>query len=212
MSDKLIKGVYTIVDPSETNHIFKLCSDLAKSGISIIQYRDKKNNFEDKVTISKNIKLICDKYNITFIVNDSPILAKQVKADGVHIGQNDDSIEYCKTIMSTNQIIGTSNNNINEINDSITQKVNYMAIGKVFETSTMGKLDRNIVGLNLIKEAHELSDIPIVGIGGITIDNASSVIDSGADSICVVSAITKSENPIDSLNKFNEILNNWILI
>lgn len=208
MSDKLIKGVYTIVDPSETNHIFKLCSDLAKSGISIIQYRDKKNNFEDKVTISKNIKLICDKYNITFIVNDSPILAKQVKADGVHIGQNDDSIEYCKTIMSTNQIIGTSNNNINEINDSITQKVNYMAIGKVFETSTMGKLDRNIVGLNLIKEAHELSDIPIVGIGGITIDNASSVIDSGADSICVVSAITKSENPIDSLNKFNEILNN----
>ena len=208
MSDKLIKGVYTIVDPSETNHIFKLCSDLAKSGISIIQYRDKKNNFEDKVTISKNIKLICDKYNITFIVNDSPILAKQVKADGVHVGQNDDSVEYCKTIMSTNQIIGTSNNNINEINDSITQKVNYMAIGKVFETSTMGKLDRNIVGLNLIKEAHELSDIPIVGIGGITIDNASSVIDSGADSICVVSAITKSENPIDSLNKFNEILNN----
>ena len=66
MSDKLIKGVYTIVDPSETNHIFKLCSDLAKSGISIIQYRDKKNNFEDKVTISKNIKLICDKYNLLF--------------------------------------------------------------------------------------------------------------------------------------------------
>ena len=144
MNDKIIKGIYTIVDPSETNHIFKLCSDLAKSGISIIQYRDKKNNFEDKVTISKNIKLICDKYNITFIVNDSPVLAKEVKADGVHIGQNDDSVEYCKTIMSTNQIIGTSNNNINEINDSITQKVNYMAIGKVFETSTMGKLDRNI--------------------------------------------------------------------
>jgi thiamine-phosphate pyrophosphorylase len=208
MNDKIIKGIYTIVDPGETNNIFKLCSDLAKSGISIIQYRDKKNNFEDKVTISKNIKLICDKYNITFIVNDSPILAKEVKADGVHIGQNDNSIEYCKTIMNTNQIIGTSNNNINEINASITQGVNYMAIGKVFETSTMGKLDRNIVGLNLIKEAHKLSDIPIVGIGGINIDNASSVIDSGADSICVVSAIIKSQNPIDSLNKFNEILNN----
>jgi thiamine-phosphate pyrophosphorylase len=208
MNNKIIKGIYTIIDPGETTHIFKLCSDLAKSGISVIQYRDKKNNFEDKVTISKNIKLICDKYNITFIINDSPILAKEVKADGVHIGQNDDSIEYCKTIMNTNQIIGTSNNNINEINDSISHKVNYMAIGKVFETSTMDKLDRNIVGLSLIKEAHKLSDIPIVGIGGININNASSVIDSGADSICVVSAITKSQNPIDSLKKFNEILNN----
>ena len=89
-----------------------------------------------------------------------------------------------------------------EIYQSIKANVDYLAIGKVFETSTMGKKDRNIVGLELIANAKKITAIPVVAIGGINKNNANKVIKSGADSICVVSEIVKSSNPELEANKF----------
>ena len=202
MNKKLITGVYTIIDPEEGSNIFELTKKVIFGGVKIVQYRDKINTISQKITNAKKIKHICEKYNTLFIVNDSADLAKEVDSDGVHIGQNDDTVEYCKKILSNEKIIGTSNNNMEEIYQSIKANVDYLAIGKVFETSTMGKKDRNIVGLELIANAKKITAIPVVAIGGINKNNANKVIKSGADSICVVSEIVKSSNPELEANKF----------
>jgi len=202
MNKKLITGVYTIIDPEEGSNIFELTQKVILGGVKIVQYRDKINTISQKIINAKKIKNICEKYNVLFIVNDSADLAKEVDSDGVHIGQNDDTVEYCKKTLTNEKIIGTSNNNMEEIYQSIKANVDYLAIGKVFETSTMGKKDRNIVGLELISNAKKITAIPIVAIGGINKNNANKVIKSGADSICVVSGIVKSSNPELEANKF----------
>ena len=202
MNKKLINGVYTIIDPEQGSNIFELTKKVILGGVKIVQYRDKINTISQKIINAKKIKDICEKYNTLFIVNDSADLAKEVDSDGVHIGQNDDTVEYCKKILSNEKIIGTSNNNMEEIYQSIKANVDYLAIGKVFETSTMGKKDRNIVGLELIADTKKITNIPVVAIGGINKNNANKVIKSGADSICVVSEIVKSSNPELEANKF----------
>ena len=202
MNKKLITGVYTIIDPEEGSNIFELTKKVILGGVKIVQYRDKINTISQKIINAKKIKHICEKYNVLFIINDSADLAKEVDSDGVHIGQNDDTVEYCKKTLSNEKIIGTSNNNMEEIYQSIKANVDYLAIGKVFETSTMGKKDRNIVGLELIADTKKITAIPVVAIGGINKNNANKVIKLGADSICVVSEIVKSSNPELEANKF----------
>ena len=135
-------------------------------------------------------------------------MAKKINADGVHVGENDTSINICRNILSSNQIVGTSNNNISEIKKSIKKNVDYIAIGKIFPTSTMGKKDRNVVGIDILKQAKEITKIPIVGIGGINQTNVESVKNTGADAICIVSEITKAKNPEQVINNINNILNN----
>ena len=202
MNKKLINGLYTIIDPEQGSNIFELTKKVILGGVKIIQYRDKFNTISQKVINANKIKHICEKYNVLFIINDSADLAKEVDSDGVHIGQNDDTVEYCKKTLSNEKIIGTSNNNMEEIYQSIKANVDYLAIGKVFETSTMGKKDRNIVGLELIADTKKITNIPVVAIGGINKNNANKVIKLGADSICVVSEIVKSSNPELEANKF----------
>ena len=202
MNKKLINGVYTIIDPEQGSNIFELTKKVILGGVKIVQYRDKINTISQKIINANKIKHICEKYNVLFIINDSADLAKEVDSDGVHIGQNDDTVEYCKKTLSNEKIIGTSNNNMEEIYQSIKANVDYLAIGKVFETSTMGKKDRNIVGLELIADTKKITAIPVVAIGGINKNNANKVIKLGADSICVVSEIVKSSNPELEANKF----------
>ena len=205
---KQISGIYTIIDPQEINDIVNLCSRIAKTELNIIQYRDKENDFETMLNIASKLKNICDKYNKIFIINDYPKLAKKINADGVHVGENDTSINICRNILSSNQIVGTSNNNMSEIKKSIKKNVDYIAIGKIFPTSTMGKKDRNVVGIDILKQAKEITKIPIVGIGGINQTNVESVKNTGADAICIVSEITKAKNPEQVINNINNILNN----
>ena len=208
MKNNQINGVYTIIDPEQASNIFELTEHVISGGIKIIQYRDKINKVSQKIINANKIKNICDKYNILFIVNDSADLAKEVDSDGVHVGQNDDTIKYCKKILSEDKIIGSSNNSMQEIYKSIKAKVDYLAIGKVFETNTMGKRNRNIVGLDLITETKKITNIPIVAIGGINKNNAEKVIKSGAHSICVVSGIIKTSNPKLEANYFKKFFDN----
>ena len=106
--------------------------------------------------------------------------------------------------MSKEKIIGTSNNSMQEIYKSIKAKVDYLAIGKVFETNTMGKRDRNIVGLDLITETKKITNIPIVAIGGINNSNYKKILSNGANFIACSSYIwnNKKLDPVSAISKF----------
>ena len=203
-----IRGLYVIVDPSmcKTNSILENTDAILSGGANIIQYRDKNSPIKKQIEISKKIKNLCVQYEAFFIINDNPELAIITDSDGLHIGQEDIPIGLAKTMLNHNQIIGTSNNNLNQVLESDKNNADYIAVGALYPTKTMGKHNRKIVGPSLIKKSKDITDKPIIGIGGINKANINDVLDAGADGVCIVSEIISHSNPELITKEFADII------
>ena len=147
-----------------------MLNEVLKSGkISFFQMRFKKYSFEKKILIGKKIRHLCKKSNVKFIVNDDPILAKKLNADGCHLGQKDMNIKDAKKII-VGKIIGiTCHNSIKLAKEAIKNKANYIALGAFFTSKTKKAKYRS--NINTLNKAKKLTNIPIVAIGGITNKN-----------------------------------------
>ena len=145
--------------------------------------RFKKYSFEKKILIGKKIRQLCKKNNVKFIVNDDPVLAKKLNADGCHLGQKDMNIKEAKKIIG-NKIIGiTCHNSIKLAKEAIKNKANYIAFGAFFPTKTKkAKHSANIETLNKVKK---LTNIPIVAIGGITNENYKKLLLNNANFLAI---------------------------
>ena len=155
-----------------------------KSGkISFFQMRFKKYSFKKKILIGKKIRQLCKNNNVKFIVNDDPILAKKLNADGCHLGQKDMNIKEAKKIIG-DKIIGiTCHNSIKLAKEAIKNKANYIAFGAFFPTKTKrAKYKSNIKTLN---KARILTNIPIVAIGGITKKNYKKLLLNNANFLAI---------------------------
>lgn len=173
---------------------FQILEEAALSGITAFQFREKgKGSLQgrEKLEFGRKLREICKKYNIPFIINDDIDLVTALDADGIHVGQEDESTLTLRQKFP-NLLIGLSISNRNELKNSPVDIVDYVGAGPIFPTNT--KTDaKEAVGLEWIIHLREHHPrLPIVGIGGITEDNAQSVIGAGADGIATISAITKS--------------------
>ena len=164
-----------------------------RGGAKIIQYRNKKEDKTKILETCKNISKICKKYDAIFIVNDYSEIAISSNADGVHVGQKDESIQSIRKKYNNELIIGTSNANLDEIKISHKNKADYIAIGSIYPTRT--KIDTRPAGIKTLISARKLMSSPILAIGGINLSNSSQVIEAGADSICVATAVTEAKDP-----------------
>ncbi len=145
--------------------------------------RFKKYSLEKKILIGKKIRRMCKKRNVKFIVNDNPILAKKLNADGCHLGQKDMNIKEAKKIIG-DKIIGiTCHNSIKLAKEAIKNKANYIAFGAFFPTKTKkAKFRSNTKTLNKVKK---LTNIPIVAIGGITNKNYKKLLLNNANFLAI---------------------------
>ena len=145
--------------------------------------RFKKYSFEKKILIGKKIRDLCKKNSVKFIVNDDPILAKKLNADGCHLGQKDMNIKEAKKIIG-NKIIGiTCHNSIKLAKEAIKNRPNYIAFGAFFPTKTKkAKYRANIKTLN---KAKKLTNIPIIAIGGITNENYKKLLLNNANFLAI---------------------------
>lgn len=165
-------------------------------GITIFQFREKgKDALTGSAKKKQAIRLqaICQEANIPFIINDDIELAMDIGADGVHIGQEDETASSVRDKIKGG-IIGVSVHTMEEAKKAIADGADYVGTGPIYQTST--KTDTGpVAGTELIKaiRAQHLA-IPIVGIGGITIDNAAPVILAGADGVSVISTISLASN------------------
>jgi len=160
-------------------------------GASILQYRDKSTDTEKRLAQASALKKLCLKHAATFIINDDISLAKQVNADGVHLGRDDLSVKEARKQLGAEKIIGVScYNQISLAGEAIAQKADYIAFGSFFNSSV--KPDAPPASLNLITEIKKISDIPVCCIGGININNCQPLIDSGADMLAVISDVFSS--------------------
>ena len=152
------------------NSFFKSLELVFKSKkVSFFQLRLKNEKLSKKIIISKKIIKICRKYNVKFLVNDDPILALKVNADGCHLGQKDMSIIKAKKILK-NKIIGiTCHNSIRLAKKALMNGANYIAVGAFYKTKT--KKVKFRAKLSILRKIKKLSDNPIVAIGGINEKN-----------------------------------------
>ncbi len=165
-----------------------------RGGISVVQIREKDLSTRDFYTEAAQIREMLRSAGIPLIINDRIDVALAVDADGVHLGQDDMSVKIARKILGPDRIIGLSLNQLDNINDEAFTFADYLAVSPVFPTAT--KLDTAAAwGLEGLRRARQLTDMPLIVIGSIKNDNAREVIMAGADCVAVVTAIVAAEDP-----------------
>jgi thiamine-phosphate pyrophosphorylase len=162
-------------------------------GVDIVQLREKQL---DRAVIERSadtFRRLCDTYSALFIVNDDPDLARSCDADGVHVGQDDASVEAAREALGPDAIVGLSTHSEQQIDDANGRAIDYFSAGPIWETPT--KPGRPSVGLELVSHAAEVATHPFFAIGGIDPGNADEVVAAGATRMCVVRAIRDAEEP-----------------
>ena len=165
------KFIYLISPNKIPNKKFYVNLDLIfKTGkISFFQLRLKKINTKKIIYIGKKIKKICRKYKVKFIINDSPRLAKKIGSHGCHLGQSDPSISEARKILKKKIIGVTCHNSKKLVKRAVKEKASYIAIGSFFSSKT--KKIKYKANIKVLKYAKKITNIPIVAIGGIKLNN-----------------------------------------
>ncbi|HAW50323.1 TPA: thiamine phosphate synthase [bacterium] len=192
-----IKGLYLIIDPGLCEPI-SLAKEAVEAGVKIIQLRDKRGDIREFLRLAEGIMKLSDE--ICLIINDRLDVALTVGADGLHIGQDDIPISYAKRVFPG--IIGVSTHSLDEAIKAEEEGADYIGLGPIFPTETKPGLYP--IGPEIIKEVKEKINIPVVAIGGITLENIEEV--KYADSIAVLSAILESKNIKETCFRFIENL------
>ena len=203
-------GLYIIIDPNNIgkSDLYNLTKDIIDAGVDTIQLRNKTSENKEVIDQANLIKKLCGSSNKTFIINDRVDVAIQTKPDGIHLGRDDMDVNKCREIFGSNFIIGNSNATTEEALISSKLHLDYVAIGSLFETIT--KKDTIPSSINVIKDLKDSKfKLPIVGIGGINKERAYSVLESGADSLCISSAVTLANNPKKEVLDLKKIMEKY---
>ncbi|MFV5618931.1 thiamine phosphate synthase [Acinetobacter baumannii] len=183
-----MRGLYLITNDDPIQLLLeKLDAALATRQIAILQYRRKKVDKADQPAEVEQIKQLCEKYQVPFVINDDLKLAAQFGL-GVHLGQSDGEITDAKSQLPEGVIIGrTCLNSLELAQKAIADGATYVAFGAVYATAS--KPEAGNVGIEVIKQAAAQYDLPICAIGGLTVENSKPVIEDGADLCAVISDI-----------------------
>lgn len=193
--DKKTMQLYAITDRYWLNgeSLINQVEDVLKAGATFLQLREKDFTHEEMVNEAREIKKLTDRYSVPFVINDDIYAAKEIDADGVHIGQSDMEYSKAREILGADKIIGISAGNVQEAITAEKMGADYIGVGAVFHTSTK-KDAKDMSRETLLAIANSVS-IPIVAIGGITYENMDYLKDTGVHGIAVISAIFGSKNP-----------------
>jgi thiamine-phosphate pyrophosphorylase len=192
-----LNGIYVIVDPEATRGrpVTAVAEQSLEGGARVVQLRDKLNDKGPMLETARELKSICEAHDALFVMNDHADLARAVDADVLHVGQTDLPVGDARQILSPHQLIGNSNGGIEEALRSQEESVDYVAVGAIYATTTMGKSGRTALGPEMLTRVKSEVSQPIVAIGGINRSNIQDVVRAGAASVCVVSAITFADDP-----------------
>jgi len=178
-----------------------------KGGCKLVQYRDKSADIARRQFEAKALLALCNQYQAQLIINDDVSLAKDVGAHGIHLGQDDISPVAARIILGNHAIIGvTCHDSLEFARKAIKDSANYIAFGRFFSSNT--KPDAHPAPISLINEARaQFSKVPIVVIGGITLDNGKQLLDTGADMLAVCHSLFAADDITAQARKFIELKN-----
>jgi len=158
-----------------------------KGGATFVQLREKNADEDEFLELALKVQKVCRNYKIPFVINDNVEIAKKIDADGVHVGQEDMNACDVRKIIGTQKILGVSASTVSEALLAEKQGADYIGVGAVFATSS--KDDAESVSHKTLKEICDAVKIPVVAIGGISLNNVDELKGSGIAGISVISAI-----------------------
>jgi len=191
---------------SQSKTSSEIAKEAIKGGVDIIQMREKNKTREELYVLGQQINNLSHENKVTFIVNDDPYLAKQLDADGVHLGQEDIkkySVRFVRELLGEDKIIGVSTHSVKEFETFQKEDVDYLAFGPIFETKTKNYC----IGTEKIESIVKKAIKPVVFIGGINLENINQVIEKGGKTIGVIREIVGANNIEEATRKMKKIIN-----
>jgi thiamine-phosphate pyrophosphorylase len=179
-----------------------------KGGVRIVQYREKELPTREMIKEAEEIRKVCKKNGVLFIVNDRVDVALATEADGVHLGPNDMKFETARKILGK-KIIGVTVSSLEDAKLYEKLGADYISLSPIFRTNTK-KDAGDPVGLEIIRKAKGSLRIPFVVIGGINRNNLKDVLDAGAQRVCMISAILKKDNVEREVREIRRIINDSV--
>ncbi len=200
-------GVYALTpECADTARLLRMVEAALKGGAAAVQYREKTGDVALRHEQASELLPLCRRYGVPLIINDDLRLADLTDADGVHLGREDAGLREARIILGPKKIVGVScYQNLDLARQAQADGADYAAFGSFFASPTKPQAQR--ASLRLLHDVSELH-VPVVAIGGITLDNAAEVIEAGADAIAVISALFEApdiEAAAHALNRLFEI-------
>lgn len=204
-----LTGLYVITDKKLIKRagFIETVEKSIKGGARIVQLREKDTPKNEILNLGRELLKLTRRYDVPLIINDSPELAKEIGADGVHLGGDDTSIKNARAILGDEAIIGVScYNQIERGLNAVQNGADYVAFGTPYYTPT--KPEREPTSIEVLKEAvYVISQIPIFAIGGITKENASEILGTGVDGIAVITSVFGSPDPENAARELAALSN-----
>ena len=192
--DKKTLRLYAVTDRTwlDGRTLYDDVENALKGGVTLLQLREKNMSTDDFINSAKEIKSLCEKYNVPLIINDNVQFAIEIDADGVHLGQDDMDPETARKLLGPDKIIGVTAKTVEQAKTAERKGADYLGSGAVFGSTT--KLDAKPMSKELLKEITSSVDIPVVAIGGINAENAKTLKGTGIAGIAVVGGIFANDD------------------
>lgn len=165
-------------------------------GVDVVQLREKTATARDRYHLGIELREVTANAGVSLVVNDRVDLARAVDADGVHLGDDDLPVSVAREQLGDDAIVGRSVSTVEGARAAADAGADYLGVGAVFATDSKDVRDEDAeIGVERVRAIAAATDLPFVAIGGITTENAASVVEAGADGVAVVSAITAADDP-----------------
>ncbi len=189
MKNNIDYTLYLVTDRElmSTETLEEAVEDAIKGGCTLVQLREKTASSLEFYENALKVKAVTDKYNIPLIINDRVDIALAIDADGIHVGQEDLPAQTVRRIMGEGKILGVSANSVESAIKAQKDGADYIGVGAVYSTNT--KTDAGVITRERLLAVRQAVTVPIVAIGGINLQNAALLKDTGINGIAVVSAI-----------------------
>lgn len=195
--------LYAVTDrswlkPGET--LAEVVETLLKAGVTCVQLREK--GAEDALILqeARELKALCHRYGVPFLVNDRPDLAQAVGADGVHVGQEDTGLTEARNLLGPNALLGGSAHTVEEALAAQAAGADYLGCGAVFGSGTKHNVSQ--MPLETLTAICQAVDIPVVAIGGVSLDNLPLLADTGIAGVAVISGLFAAEDKTEAAQAF----------
>jgi len=196
-----IKGLYAVTpDVADTALLLAKVEPVLAAGARLLQYRNKSADAARRGEQARALRAVCRRHAATLIINDDVTLARAIDADGVHVGADDPALAIAREQLGSQKIIGVScYDDLQRARAAATQGADYVAFGSFFASAVKPGAVR--APLSVLPAARALG-VPVVAIGGITLDNAGGLIAAGADAVAVISALFAAPDPAGATRDF----------
>ena len=180
-----------------------------RGGADTIQYRQKSGSTREMIRIAAQMKQVCSDHGVPLIVNDRVDVAIAAGADGVHLGQDDFPIPLARELLGQDMIIGASASNIGEVEKCLLDGADYEGFGPVYPTTSKDDAG-SIKGIDNLVQVVKAVPLPIIAIGGISLDNISEILWTGVHGIAVISSVCCQEDPEQATKALHQMLHRGV--